>query len=278
MAFQDLDSNFHKKVSEMNSDEPQQTSPELDHYKQTQPETDKVKYENDMGSSLKKGLLSMFQSQLSKVQDPSNEESYRTINVTSEDIAPMTQPTPQSQISPQQIDSLLNNQNQQIKQTKPVVNEESKVTIRPIEDNIPKDNIKIVSAKTQEAISNTPSVENKIASVGISRYEDRNPITEKIAKEEDAISQTAVLRQANGQPTSLGTDGKQLDDDYVKFQIQKHKERKAAQREKGELDDEKESKSETVISLERQEEEISFKKSKKEETGPQETILSDDDL
>jgi hypothetical protein len=278
MAFQDLDSNFHEKVSKMNSGEPQQTSPELDHYKQTQPETDKVKYENDMGSSLKKGLLSMFQSQLSKVQNSSNEESYRTINVTSEDIAPMTQPTPQSQVSPQQIDSLLNNQNQQIKQTKPVVNEESKVTIRPIEDNIPKDNIKIVSAKTQEAISNTPSVENKIASVGISRYEDRNPITEKNAKEEDAISQTAVLRQANGQPTSLGTDGKQLDDDYVRFQIQRHKEQKAAQREKGEFGDEKESKSETVISLERQEEEISFKKSKKEETGAQETILSDDDL
>jgi len=278
MAFKDLDSNFQKKVGEMNSGESQQASPEVDHYKQTQPETDKIKYENDMGSSLKKGLLSMFQSQLNQVQNPSNEDSYRTINVTSEDIAPITKPTIQSQVSPQQIDSLLNNQNQQIKQTKPVVNEENKVTIRPIEDNIPKDNIKIVSAKTQEAIANTPPVESKIASVGITRYEDRNPITERNAKEEDAISQTAVLRHANGQPTSLGTDGKQLDDDYVRFQIQKHKEIKAAQREKGKSGDEKESKSETVISLERQEDEISFKQGKKEETGPQETILSDDDI
>ena len=78
-----------------------------------------------------------------------------------------------------------------------------------------------------------------------------------------------MLRAANGEMTSLGTDGKTLEDDFIAHQIQKHREQKAERQEAGEPPS-----SETVISYE-QDQEVT---EEPEPPAPSETVLTEDDI
>ena len=75
MTFENLDSNFEKRVQEAND---KNASPEEQHFNKTQQvNQEKPKYESVMGSQLGSGLLSVFQNQLQSVRKPTdNSDSF----------------------------------------------------------------------------------------------------------------------------------------------------------------------------------------------------------
>ena len=90
-----------------------------------------------------------------------------------------------------------------------------------------------------------------------------------MAKEDDAISQIAVLRAANGEATSLGTDGKTMEDDYVAYQIQQHRAKKEEARLKGDK-----MSAESVVSLNNEND----VQDAGDMSVPSETILTENDI
>lgn len=253
MTFQNLDSNFEKKAA-AGSQQNQNISPEEAHMRQTQPVEEKEKYESKMSESLKGGLLSVFQQQLSKVRtEKKHDDSFDTINITSDDIVRTSSATaPQKEVSEEEISSLLKN---------PQTNKTS------IEEELSKsENIEIVTEKTQ--VKKKQEKTETSFSTDRVRYEDNNPVTEKRAKLEDAVSQIAVLRAANGEATTLGTDGKQMYDDEISYHLQQHKLKKQQAKQEGK------SSAETVLNYEEQ----PVKEENSDLSAPRETELDESDI
>ena len=277
MTFENLDSNFEKNIKEANI---KNASPEEQHFHNSQQvNQEKPKYENVMESKLGSGLLSIFQDKLQSVRQPTdNSDSFDTITITTDDITKGTipQPNKNKEVSPEQIESLLPNQPVDIKNTTPPVeNLSSPPTQNPIEEKINSGDIEVVSKETQtlgstHKFDENQQVEETISKVKPVRYTDTHPVQDKIAKEEDSISQIAVLRAANGEATSLGTDGKTMEDDYVAYQIQEHRKKKEEARLKGET-----LSGENVISFENTDE---VTEDNTDTNSPGETILTEDDL
>jgi hypothetical protein len=268
MTFQDLDSNFEKKVQETNN---KNQTPEEQHLNNTNQSVDeKPKYENVMGNQLGGGLLSVFQDKLQSVRKPTDpSDSYDTLTVTSNDITrnvPSPQ-SPQTEVSEEQINSLL-------KEEASVTPTQDTSSKSPIQDKISSDDIQIVSSETQtkgatHTFEQEQKVEEVVTKVKHTRYEDTHPVQDKMAKEDDAISQIAVLRAANGEATSLGTDGKTMEDDYVAYQIQQHRAKKEEARLKGDK-----MSAESVVSLNNEND----VQDAGDISGPSETILTEDDI
>lgn len=271
MTFQDLDSNFEKKVQETNN---KTQTPEEQHLNNTNQSVDeKPKYENVMGNQLGGGLLSVFQDKLQSVRKPTDSsDSYDTLTVTSNDITrnvPSPQ-SPQTEVSEEQINSLLKEE----ALVTPIQDTSSK---SPIQDKISSDDIEIISSETQtkgatHVSKEQPSeqkVEEVVTKVKQVRYGDKYPVQDKMAKEDDAISQIAVLRAANGEATSLGTDGKTMEDDYVAYQIQQHNAKKEEARLKGDK-----MSAESVVSLNNEND----VQDAGDMSGPSETILTENDI
>ena len=253
MTFQNLDSNFEKKAA-AGSQQNQNISPEEAHMKQTQPVEEKEKYESKMSESLKGGLLSVFQKQLSKVRtEKKHDDSFDTINITSDDIVKSSSTTaPSKEVSEEEINSLL----------KP-----SQTNKTSIEEELSKaENIEIVTEKTQ--VKKKEEKTETSFSTDRVRYEDNNPVTEKRAKLEDAVSQIAVLRAANGEATTLGTDGKQMYDDEIAYHLQQHKLKKQQAKEEGK------SSAETVLNYDEQ----PVKDENSDPSAPRESELDDSDI
>ena len=253
MTFQNLDSNFEKKAA-TDSQQNKNISPEEAHQKQSQPVEEKEKYESKMSESLKGGLLSVFQKQLSKVRtEKKPDDSFDTINITSDDIVKSSPTTaPSKEVSEEQINSLLE---------KPQNNKTS------IEEELSKaENIEIVTEKTQVK-KKQEKTETNISTDRV-RYEDNNPVTEKRAKLEDAVSQIAVLRAANGEATTLGTDGKQMYDDEISYHHQQHKLKKQQAKQEGK------SSAETVLNYEEQ----PVKEENIDPSTPHESELDESDI
>ena len=273
MTFQDLDSNFEKKVQETNN---KNQTPEEQHLNNNanQSVDEKPKYENVMGNQLGGGLLSVFQDKLQSVRKPTDpSDSYDTLTVTSNDITRNVPPSqsPQTEVSEEQINSLLK---EEVSDT-PTQDTASQ---SPIQDKISSDDIEIVSKKTQtkgatHVFEQEQKVEQKVEEVVTkvkhTRYEDTHPVQDKMAKEDDAISQIAVLRAANGEATSLGTDGKTMEDDYVAYQIQQHRAKKEEARLKGDK-----MSAESVVSLNNEND----VQDAGDMSGPSETILTENDI
>lgn len=274
MTFENLDSNFEKRVQEAHD---KNASPEEQHFNKTQQvNQEKPKYENVMGSQLGSGLLSVFQNQLHSVRKPTdNSDSFDTITITTDDITKGASPSPTNEVSPEQIESLLPNKPTNVQESVTPTEDSSQPSKNPIEEQLNSGDIEVVSKETQtlgqtHKFDGEQQVEETISKVKPIRYTDTHPVQDKIAKEEDSISQIAVLRAANGEATSLGTDGKTMEDDYVAYQIQEHRKKKEEARLKGEK-----LSGENVISFENTEE---VKEDNTDINSPGETILTEDDL
>lgn len=252
MTFQNLDSNFEKKVKS-NSQSTSETSPEESHMKKTQPVKDREKYESKMDSTLRGGLLSVFQKQLSEVRsEKKSDDSYDTINITADDI-PTTNQSPKSDVSEEQIDSMLNHPNAK------------KTSIE--EDLVNTQDIEIVTEKTQ--VKKQQTSEETTFNTNRVRYEEVNPVIEQYAKPEDAVSQIAVLRAANGEANTLGTDGKTLENDEISYHLNQHRLKKE------ELKKEGKSRSETTLNYEQTD---TSDESTHSVVGLKETPLEEDDI
>jgi hypothetical protein len=252
MTFQNLDSNFEKKVKS-NSQSTSETSPEESHMKKTQPVKDREKYESKMDSTLRGGLLSVFQKQLSEVRtEKKSDDSYDTINITADDIA-ITNQSPKSDVSEEQIDSMLNRPNAK------------KTSIE--KDLVNTQDIEIVTEKTQ--VKKQQTSEETTFNTNRVRYEEANPVIEQYAKPEDAVSQIAVLRAANGEANTLGTDGKTLENDEIAYHLNQHRLKKE------ELKKEGKSKSETTLNYEQTD---TSNESNPDVVGLKETPLEESDI
>jgi hypothetical protein len=252
MTFQNLDSNFEKKVKS-NSQSTSETSPEESHMKKTQPTKDKEKYESKMDSTLRGGLLSVFQRQLSEVRtEKKSDDSYDTINITADDIAPTTH-SPKSDVSEEQIDSMLN------------TTSDKQTSIE--EDLLNTQDIEIVTEKTQ--VKKQQTSEETTFNTNRVRYDEAYPVIEQYAKPEDAVSQIAVLRAANGEANTLGTDGKTLENDEIAYHMNQHRLKKEQLKKEGK------SKSETTLNYEQTDSGIDTDPN---ETGLKETPLEEPDI
>lgn len=274
MTFENLDSNFEKRVQEAND---KNASPEEQHFNKTQQvNQEKPKYESVMGSQLGSGLLSVFQNQLQSVRKPTdNSDSFDTITITTDDITKGVSHSPTTEVSPEQIESLLPNKSTNVQESVTPTEDSSQSSKNPIEEQLNSGDIEVVSKETQtpgqtHKFDEEQQVEETISKVKPVRYTDTHPVQDKIAKEEDSISQIAVLRAANGEATSLGTDGKTMEDDYVAYQIHEHRKKKEEARLKGEK-----LSGENVISFENTEE---VREDNTDINSQGETILTEDDL
>lgn len=269
MTFENLESNFEQKAKEGPQ---QQLSPEEQHLRNKQTSVEKEKYQETMKSTIQNGILGVFQSKLESLRKnpTSGADTFDTIHVTSEDIQLGKQPSATQEVSEEQIQDLIGKNTKEVK---------TEVNPTPIESQIEKSsNIEIVSEKNKTI--STAEVEETISKVTPKRYIEDENIIDNRASHEDSISQIAVLRAANGQPTHLGSDGKEIHDDVVMQHIEKHRELKRLRKEAEEsgesLDTLEKPSSETILSFE--EPQLTKEEKEELEKGPSETPLEESDI